>query len=208
MTTILAMANTFNGFTYNLDSKIYKWTGTSFAEFQSIPTNGAVDWEFFTVGDDAFLAVANAYNGSTYNINSTIYRWNGAGFTEFRLFPTIGASDWEYFTVGGGIYLAMANNRDSTTYGVDSLIYKARLHTRACYWNQNGSDLYCNEGHVGIGTTSPRSAVQVEGYVQLDTLTSAPPSADCDEASERGRIKVDIANDLLYICTNTGWVAK
>ena len=42
----------------------------------------------------------------------------------------------------------------------------------------------------------------------LDTLTAAPPAADCDDASERGRMKVDIANDLLYICTITGWVAK
>jgi hypothetical protein len=63
-------------------------------------------------------------------------------------------------------------------------------------------------GNVGIGTATPNSALEVDGYVQLDTLTSAPPAADCDEASERGRMKVDIVNSLLYICTNSGWVSK
>jgi hypothetical protein len=63
-------------------------------------------------------------------------------------------------------------------------------------------------GNVGIGTATPHSALEVDGYVQLDTLTSAPPAADCDEASERGRMKVDIVNNLLYICTNSGWISK
>ena len=61
---------------------------------------------------------------------------------------------------------------------------------------------------LGVGTTDPTSALQVEGYIQLDTLTAAPPAADCDEASEWGRMMVDIANNLLYICTNSGWIGK
>jgi hypothetical protein len=61
---------------------------------------------------------------------------------------------------------------------------------------------------LGIGTTDPQSSLQVDGYIQLDTLTAAPPATDCDEASERGRMKVDIVNDLLYICTDSGWIAK
>jgi hypothetical protein len=63
-------------------------------------------------------------------------------------------------------------------------------------------------GNVGIGTATPNSALEVDGYVQLDTLTSAPPATDCDEASERGRMKVDVVNNLLYICTNSGWISK
>ncbi len=106
---------------------------------------------------------------------------------------------------------AVANRYNDSTYNIDSKIYKARLESRAgttYLWGQNGSDVYYNDGNVGIGTTGPQSALQVEGYVQLDTLTAAPPAADCDEAVELGRMKVDVANDLLYICTNSGWVTK
>lgn len=63
-------------------------------------------------------------------------------------------------------------------------------------------------GNVGIGTTNPQSKLQVEGYVQLALTPGAPPSADCDEASERGRMKVDSAAGMLYICVDSGWVAK
>ena len=64
-------------------------------------------------------------------------------------------------------------------------------------------------GNVGIGTTTPQSSLQVSGYTQLDTVTSAPPSADCDAATEEGRMKFDATNDLLYICSGvSGWVSK
>ncbi len=69
-------------------------------------------------------------------------------------------------------------------------------------------EVYLN-GDVGIGTMSPNSALQVSGYVQLDLTTgSTPPAADCDAASEYGRMKVDDLNDLLYICTQSGWISK
>lgn len=60
-------------------------------------------------------------------------------------------------------------------------------------------------GNVGIGTTSPQSALQVNGYIQLSTITSAPPAADCDAAAELGRMKVDPNGLKLYICTSSGW---
>lgn len=75
--TYLAVANFNNGSLYNIDSKIYKWNGTSFNEIQSVPTSGAADFESFMIGEKTYLAVANHYNGSTYNIDSKIYIWNG-----------------------------------------------------------------------------------------------------------------------------------
>lgn len=63
-------------------------------------------------------------------------------------------------------------------------------------------------GNVGVGTLNPQSALQVVGYTQLDLTSGAPPAEDCNEAAERGRMKVDSENGFLYICVDTGWVAK
>lgn len=63
-----------------------------------------------------------------------------------------------------------------------------------------------SSGSLGIGTTAPQSALQVKGYAQLDTVSGAPPSTDCDAAPERGRMKVDPASGALYVCMDSGWV--
>ena len=49
---------------------------SAFLEYQSIPSNGAYDWEFFSINNEKYLVLANAINGSSYNIDSKIYRWN------------------------------------------------------------------------------------------------------------------------------------
>lgn len=63
-----------------------------------LQTNGATDWEFFTIGDEVFLAVANAYNYGpqnyldvdNYATNSTIYRLNQSKrvFEKYQSIPT------------------------------------------------------------------------------------------------------------------------
>lgn len=35
----------------------------------------ALDWEFFTVGDERFLVVANSHDGSSFSLNSVVYRY-------------------------------------------------------------------------------------------------------------------------------------
>ncbi|KAG7330721.1 hypothetical protein KOW79_004690 [Hemibagrus wyckioides] len=66
---------------YNINSTIYELntTSQSFMKFQDIATSSALDWEFFTVGDDKFLVVANSYDGASYSINSVIYRSSVCG---------------------------------------------------------------------------------------------------------------------------------
>ncbi|MGA1826603.1 MAG: hypothetical protein ACMUIP_18270 [bacterium] len=95
-----------------------------FYECQSIPTQGAVDWESFSIGTDTFLTVANYYNGSTYNLDSKIYKWNGSVFEEFQSIPTHGAMDWESFSIGFDTFLAVVNHYNDSTLNIDSKIYK------------------------------------------------------------------------------------
>jgi hypothetical protein len=72
---------------------------------------------------------------------------------------------------------------------------------------QNGSErMRINSaGNVGIGTSTPQSALQVNGYVQLALTAGAPPAVDCDNVAEYGRMKVDATGNKLYVCTSTGW---
>ena len=77
---------------------------------------------------------------------------------------------------------------------------------------ENGTDTptdrmrITHNGYVGIGTTAPKSALQVEGYVQLDlTGGSLPPDEDCNEIEEYGRMVVDEINEDMYICVVSGW---
>lgn len=65
-----------------------------------------------------------------------------------------------------------------------------------------------HNGNVGIGTTTPKSTLQVNGYVQLALTPDAPPTTDCDAVSELGRMIVDNVNGFLYICVDSGWVQK
>ena len=66
-------------------SKLYKWNGKSFIEFQSFP--GASSWKHFVINNEHYL-----YGSKTY-------KWNGSVFVEFQS-ASIGANDREFFTIG------------------------------------------------------------------------------------------------------------
>jgi hypothetical protein len=70
------------------------------------------------------------------------------------------------------------------------------------------------QGNVGIGTTSPQSALQVEGnpgYLQIDSINApaVPPSTDCTSAHIGRMILQDSTNPSvspsLWVCTSVGW---
>lgn len=46
------------------------------------------------------------------------------------------------------------------------------------------------------------------GYVQLALISNSPPVTDCNESTELGRMKVDSTAEILYICMDSGWIAK
>lgn len=105
-------------------SKIYKWNGTTFEEFQSIVTNKAHDLEFFQVGSTPFIVVANHHDGTSYNTASVIYKWNGAAFEELQSIATNAAHDWASFRLGSDTYIAVANHYNGTSRDIPSKTYR------------------------------------------------------------------------------------
>ncbi|XP_004697356.1 thrombospondin-type laminin G domain and EAR repeat-containing protein [Echinops telfairi] len=100
---------------YIINSVIYELnvTAQSFVKFQDIPTCSALDWEFFSVGEDYFLVVANSFDGNTFSVNSIIYRWQGyEGFVAVHSLPTFGCRDWEAFNTTAGSYLMYSSAKE------------------------------------------------------------------------------------------------
>ncbi|XP_054983195.1 thrombospondin-type laminin G domain and EAR repeat-containing protein [Sorex araneus] len=100
---------------YVINSVIYELnvTAQTFVTFQEIPTCSALDWEFFSVGEDHFLVVANSFDGHTFLVNSIIYRWQGyEGFVAAHSLPTFGCRDWETFSTAAGSYLVYSSAKE------------------------------------------------------------------------------------------------
>ncbi|NXT70968.1 TSEAR protein, partial [Chaetops frenatus] len=133
----LAVVNHREGNNHNIDSVIYRWNPRTglFETNQTIPTSGAYDWEFFTIGPYSFLAVANTFNGTSTKIHSHIYIWLSGSFQLFQSILTFGAADWEVFHVGDRVFLAVANSHSydsgmpapSNFYAINSSIYELNI---------------------------------------------------------------------------------
>ena len=83
----LAVANSWNGFKYRLNSTIYQWNGQEFVVFQNVATKGARKLFFFKIGIEPFLSVVNVYHGY---VDSVIYKWRNNSFDEFQKLPKNG----------------------------------------------------------------------------------------------------------------------
>ncbi|XP_008291061.1 thrombospondin-type laminin G domain and EAR repeat-containing protein-like [Stegastes partitus] len=141
-------------------SGIYRWTDGTFQLYQNISTQEArawkhftiddqvgntsgraVDWEFFTVGEEKFLVVANSHDGSSYSLNSVIYRYQGyEGFVPVHSLPTFGCRDWEHFRTEQGRFLLYSSatsrlTRDSN-HNIHSVIYRWNPDTQLFEVNQ------------------------------------------------------------------------
>ena len=84
----LAVANSWNGFKYRLNSTIYQWNGQEFVVFQNVATKEARKLFFFKIGIEPFLSVVNVYYGY---VDSVIYKWRNNSFDEFQEFQKIGS---------------------------------------------------------------------------------------------------------------------
>ncbi|MBN2440703.1 MAG: hypothetical protein JXJ04_05140 [Spirochaetales bacterium] len=135
---LLLVANFTNGPSYNTLSNCYSWsTNQTFTLLQTFQTNGAVDWEYFTIGTDKFIVISNFYNGTTYNVPSQIYKWDGSLFSLHQSIDTNGAEDWEFFTINNEYYLSVANNCNGNSFIIFSGIYKWNPDTEEFITHQN-----------------------------------------------------------------------
>ena len=74
----------------------------------------------------------------------------------------------------------------------------------------NGTGIIELNGNVGIGTSAPVSLLTVSatGYFQFaSSYNGAPPAADCNSDSERGRLTINTKSNYLYVCNGAsrGW---
>ena len=127
-TTFLAVTNTYNGSSFEVESAVYRFneTTTEFELFQDIPTSGASLLRSFSIGERDFLAVANQQQDDSNVAQSPVlfYNTSSARFEVFQQFETLGARAWEHFRIGGTDFLAVANMQNDTSDQVQSVVYR------------------------------------------------------------------------------------
>ena len=117
----LAVANYYNGATYQLNSVIYQWNGHQFVTLQNISTNSTTSFNFFEMIQEMFLAVTSALAKS-----AVIYKWKDNQFEKFQEIGTGGAGHAStVFVINSETFIVFAN-QDSTQqrYGANSTVFK------------------------------------------------------------------------------------
>jgi hypothetical protein len=98
----------------NSQSVIYRWNGTSWSAFQSIPTFAAKQWRFFTVGERRFLALAQGVTIPQLDVRhpatSRIFEWEGTRFVEFQVLDGAWGYNFTHFRLHGTDMLAYADH--------------------------------------------------------------------------------------------------
>src|SRR6202035_1927621 len=84
------------------DSAIFEWDGSTFKQFQSIPSRWGYNWRHVLISGDHFLAYAD------HVLPSVIYRWNGSVFQHFQTLAGRGGRAFLFFEADGAAFLAFA----------------------------------------------------------------------------------------------------
>ncbi|ONI79083.1 hypothetical protein BWI15_00095 [Kribbella sp. ALI-6-A] len=86
----------------NRASMIYEWNGSSFVEFQAIPSRWAYNWHAFEIEGTTYLAHADHVDPSM------LYRWNGESFVVHQQLAERAGRAFTSFTRDGDLYLVVA----------------------------------------------------------------------------------------------------
>lgn len=125
----LAFASHRTNTGFNTKSFIYKMDDSTgrFSLYQTIVTNAAYHFEYFSINNKHYLAVANFKNGVSYKLDSVVYQWNGQKFVPFQNIKTKGGTSFNFFKTSTGeekMFLVVTNYRSDTTNSVSSVIYR------------------------------------------------------------------------------------
>jgi len=125
---LLAVANSFNGASYNTNSVIYEVdpvTGVA-TQLSTIATNGALNLAWHDTGAKLLLAVSNHFNDVTFNINSVIYEVDPVTgvATQLSTIATSGTANMAWHDTGTKLLLAVANYNNGVTYNINTVIYE------------------------------------------------------------------------------------
>ncbi|CAE7497776.1 TSPEAR, partial [Symbiodinium necroappetens] len=89
-------------------SYVFKWNGTAFEEFQTIPTrHDARAMKFFNMEGVKYLAIAAHIGGDV-----AIHRWSGSSFEPWKTLDAQNAVDLAVFYINDVLYLAVAEHRE------------------------------------------------------------------------------------------------
>lgn len=169
-------------------------TGEAYGGFFNVPT-----------GSDVAAGAHYGVSASAFGIDGPVY--GGYFFTD----TTGSATKYGVYASGptaegwAGYFQGNVRVTDTLRTNYVSSYFPMRIMTNGL------TRIYIDNmtGNVGVGTSTPASALQVNGYVQLATTTVAPPGVDCDEAAEAGRMKFNSTTGTLYICSGAGgWITK
>ena len=131
--TLLALANYRNGNraeSHKIDSSIYKWNGSNFDLFQSIPTRGAFALHPFFICGQTYLTAVNYYDGEKnvhrYSTTSDVYQFNGEHFIKYQEIPTKAAIAVTKFDFKNQVYLVIVSyyNEIENKYRINSNLFR------------------------------------------------------------------------------------
>eukprot|EP00051_Salpingoeca_urceolata_P019237 m.278372 g.278372 ORF g.278372 m.278372 type:complete len:428 (-) comp19381_c0_seq5:7-1290(-) len=105
----LGVASYRNSTDRHVNSKLFRFNGTAFEEYQDLPSIAAEKVKQFAIDDDQFVVVVNHEQEAddATVIDSTVYRWNG---TRLLPFTTVSGSlvyDAEPIVDGDNVYLVL-----------------------------------------------------------------------------------------------------
>ena len=106
----LAVANGYNGDTYQLNSVIYQWNEHQFVALQNISTNGSTSFNFFTISQELFLTVTNSFG------NSVIYKFKNNQFEKFQEIGTERPWGSTAIAMNNETFIVFANTQNQYSY--------------------------------------------------------------------------------------------
>ncbi len=189
---------------------------TNFIELAEIGLAGTNDLHFKVSSDGATFSdaiIINHMNGNVVigDTHTDTAKLRVKSIDNSPAIQAISDDSWRAADIiqnGWGDGLRIVKN-DGGASGIALLVNHYGAGPAMKVENSSGNLMSINSnGNVGIGTDTPQSNLQVSGYIQLALTSSAPPATDCDESTERGRMKIDNVAEILYVCMDSGWVSK